>query len=342
MPRKILIAGGAGFIGSTFAKKIIKRGYNAVMVDKLNYAADLKRLDDVKARFEFYKADICNKSKVEEIIKKEKIKYIVNFSAETHVDRSIKNSLPFVRSNILGVQVLLELARKYNISKFIQLSTDEVYGEISKGSFSEESPLLPNSPYAASKACADMLIRTYVKTYSLPAIIIRPCNNYGPWQYPEKFIPLAIFKVLRGERIPVYGNGRNVREWLYVDDCADGIARILEKGTRGEIYNLGSGNRMENLEVARMILEIMNKDQGLICFVKDRPGHDLRYSLNSEKIFKECAWKTRTGFVAGLERTISWCFTHKKWISGKWTRVTRLYKQNIWASARSIPLSCSR
>ena len=311
--RKILVTGGCGFIGSGFVQQGVKKGYKIVVADKLTYAGDLKRLEEIEGKYRFYKVDICNRKKIEEIFRKEKLQSVINFAAETHVDRSIVDAEPFIQTNVKGTQVLLDAAKKYNIKRFIQISTDEVYGEIKRGKFKENSPLSPNSPYSASKASADLLIKSYVRTYNFPAIIVRPCNNYGPWQYPEKLIPVVINKAMKDEKIPVYGDGKNVREWLYVEDCVEGILKILEKGKIGEIYNLGSGEEKRNIEVVKQILNILGKPNALIEFVKDRPGHDLRYSLNSEKIHKEIGWEPLISFSIGLERTVWWYFKHKDW-----------------------------
>lgn len=322
---KILVTGGAGFIGSAFVRKVVERGLYPVVVDKLTYAADLQRLKDVESKFTFYRASICDRQDIEQIIEKEKVQCIINFAAETHVDRSIKDSEPFLQTNILGTHTLLEVARAYGVNKFIHISTDETYGEITQGEFFENSPLFPNSPYAASKAAADFIIRSYIRTYNLGAIIVRPCNNYGPWQYPEKFIPRAILKVLRDEKIPVYGKGENVREWLYVDECAEGICDILEKGRDGEVYNLGSGQEKQNIEIAKMILKLLKKDDGMIEFVKDRPGHDLRYKLNSEKVYTEIKWSPKVSLLEGLSRTATWCLEHREWMLNKDEEINRLY-----------------
>ncbi|MBU0503139.1 MAG: dTDP-glucose 4,6-dehydratase, partial [Candidatus Omnitrophica bacterium] len=329
---KILITGGAGFIGSEFVRQLMGtvpafRGLSLkkiIVVDKLTYAGDLKRLQitgivpmtgtvpesaigsllgdcPVKCsqgtvpEFKFYKSDICNKKAIESIFKKEKPNIVVNFSAETHVDRSIQDSSPFISTNIQGTQVLLDCVRKYKIEKLIHISTDEVYGDIEKGKFNEDSPLIPNSPYSASKAAADLLIKSYVRTYGFPAVIVRPSNNYGPWQYPEKLIPVVIYKALKNEAVPVYAKGMNVREWLYVSDCAKGIQFILKKGKIGEVYNLGSGQERTNLEVVKKILDILGKPHSLIKFVQDRPGHDVRYSLDSSQI-RRLGWKPEQAF----------------------------------------------
>ena len=335
---KILITGGAGFIGSTFVrlllnrdcprhtnKKVFLRGLSLIVVDKLTYAGDLARLKEVEDKYKFYKTDICNQKQIESIFAKEKPDIVVNFAAQTHVDRSIQDATPFMETNIKGTQVLLDVARKFKIKRFIHLSSDEVYGEIIKGKFSEDSPLQPNSPYAASKAAADLLVRAYIKTYNFPAIIIRPCNNYGPWQYPEKLIPLAILKILRGEKVPVYAKGKNVREWLYVEDCAKGIIKILEKGRLGQIYNIGSNQEKQNIEVVSNLLKILNTNETKIQFVKDRPGHDIRYKLNWHKISKEISWKPKVAFEQGLTRTVRWCLTNRNWLLSKWKNIASSY-----------------
>jgi len=322
---KILVTGGAGFIGSAFVRLLIKRDcprrglslkYKVVVVDKLTYAGDLKRLKEVNGKYKFYKADICDKKSMESIFKKEKPDTVVNFAASTHVDRSIIDATPFIETNVKGTQVLLDIARKYKIRKLIHISSDEVYGEISKEKFTEDSPLKPNSPYAASKAAADLLIRSYIRTYHFSAIIIRPCNNYGPWQYPEKFIPVIIYKALKNKKVPVYAEGLNVREWLYVQDCAEGILEILNRGKIGEVYNLGSGKEKRNIDMVKKILHILGKSESLIQFVKDRPGHDYRYSLDSSKISK-LDWKPKIDFETGIRKTVNWYKQNLDWIELK-------------------------
>ncbi len=323
---KILITGGAGFIGSAFTRLALKRGYGVIVVDKLTYAGDLKRLKEIEGKYKFFKADICNKAQIEYIFKKELPKIVVHFAAESHVDRSIRNASPFIETNVIGTQVLLDVSRKYKIAKVIYISTDEIYGEIREGKFSEDSPLKPNSPYAASKAAADLLIRSYIRTYGFPAIIVRPCNNYGPWQYPEKLIPLAILKILRNEKIPVYGEGKNIREWLYVTDCANGILDIMHKGRIGEAYNLGSGKEEQNIDIVNAVLRILKKDKNSIEFVQDRPGHDIRYRLNSQKVSHEIGWQPKIDLKVGLENTVNWCLKHKDWLLGKYKTIAPLYK----------------
>ena len=324
--RKLLVTGGAGFIGSVFVKEALKNGYKVTVVDKLTYAADLMRLKEVKGRYKFYKTDICDKKKVETIFAKEKVDAVIHFAAESHVDRSIHDAAVFVKTNVGGTDVVINNSRKFGVGKFIHISTDEVYGDIEKGEFQESSPLKPNSPYAASKAGADLLVRSYIRTFEFPAIIVRPSNNYGPGQYPEKLIPLSILRILQNKNIPVYGKGKNIREWLFVRDTAKGILNILEKGRIGEIYNLGSGHELENIEVVKKLLKILNANEKLIEFVRDRLGHDIRYRLNSDKVKKETGWRPRINFSDGLKETVEWCLFNKKWLLNKWKNIAPLYK----------------
>lgn len=314
---KILVTGGAGFIGSAFVRQVAKSGYKIAVIDKLTYAGDLTRLKEVRGKYKFYKADICNQRQIEPIFSKESPDFIVNFAAETHVDRSINNAMPFIKTNVIGMEVLLAASRKHKIRKFVHISTDEVYGDIIKGEFSEGYPLNPSSPYSAAKAAADLLLKSYIRTYNFPGIIIRPSNNYGPWQYPEKLIPLAILKIFTNKKIPVYAKGKNAREWLYVEDCAAGIIKVLEKGALGEIYNIGSNQEKQNIEVVNSLLRIFKKDKTNIEFVKDRPGHDFRYKLNSAKIRKETGWVAQVKFEDGLNRTVHWSLRHKDWLLSK-------------------------
>ncbi|MFA5351637.1 MAG: dTDP-glucose 4,6-dehydratase [Candidatus Omnitrophota bacterium] len=317
---KILVTGGAGFIGSAFVR-LLSRGLSPkwalpdlVIVDKLTYAGDLKRLEEIKGKIKFFKIDICNKSGIQTIFSEEKPDIAIHFAAESHVDRSISDASPFIETNIKGTQILLDVCRRHNVSKFIHISTDEVYGEIHNGKFNEYSPFRPNSPYAASKAAADLLVQSYIRTYKFPAIIIRPSNNYGPWQYPEKLIPVAISRVLKGGKVPVYGKGLNVREWLYVDDCARGIVQVMSKGRIGEVYNLGSSVESKNIDTVKLLLKNLGVGQGRFEFVKDRLGHDIRYSLDSSKIRKEFGWTPQVKFENGISLTVKWYLAHKNWL----------------------------
>jgi len=332
---KILVTGGAGFIGSAFVRSLLSMDNSlpgqlpdakVVVIDKLTYAGDLERLKEVEGEYKFYKVDISNKRKIESIFSKERPEFIVHFAAESHVDRSIKDATLFIDTNIKGTHILLDAARKYKVKRFIHISTDEVYGDIKKGRFCEDSPLRPNSPYAVSKAAADLLVKAYIRTYGFPAIIIRPSNNYGPWQYPEKLIPLAILRILGSDKVPVYGKGHNVREWLYVDDCVRGILTIMNKGKIGQVYNLGSGQEKRNIDTVKLLLKILGVNQNGFTFVKDRLGHDIRYSLNSKKLYQKLAWKPQLKFLEGLKVTAAWLIKHQLWLKSKLKDINKLYK----------------
>jgi len=316
---KILVTGGAGFIGSNFVHYMLQQHPRdqIVVLDKLTYAGNLDNLKTTMKKIEFIKGDICNRKLVGKVAKE--IDVIINFAAESHVDRSIAEPEPFLTTNVLGTQVLLEAARKFDHEKFVQISTDEVYGSISKGSFKEEDLLRPSSPYAASKAAADMLAHSYFVTYGLPVLITRSTNNFGPYQHPEKLIPKLIINAISDKLLPIYGDGKNVRDWVYVIDNCEAIDLVLRKGKDGEVYNVGVGNEKMNLEVANFILEKLNKPKSLIKFVKDRPGHDLRYSLNCEKI-AALGWKPKQGFERSLGETIEWYKKNKWWWGGCGTK----------------------
>ena len=325
---KVLVTGGAGFIGSEFVRQGVKNGQDFAVVDTLTYAGDLNRLKDVEKKIRFYKVSISNKDKLEEIFKKERPKTIIHFAAETHVDRSIHQSVaPFIETNILGTQNLIDLARTYSVERFLHISTDEVYGDSQKGKFKEDtSPLKPNNPYASTKAAAELLVRAAIRTHNFPGIIVRPSNNYGPWQYPEKFVPVILLKALRNQKIPVYGQGAQIREWLYVRDCAKAINTILKKGKVGEIYNIGSYFEQNNLTTVKKILKLLNKPESLIEFVKDRPGHDFRYSVDYGKL-KALGWEPQVSFQDGMKETIQWAFGHSRWMEKKLTDLECYWKK---------------
>ncbi|HON08799.1 MAG TPA: dTDP-glucose 4,6-dehydratase [Verrucomicrobiota bacterium] len=315
---KLIVTGGAGFIGSEFVRQAVRKNNAVVVVDKLSYAGDLARLKEVQDSIRFYKADITDRDAIKQIFAKEKPEAVVHFAAESHVDRSILNADEFLTTNLIGTHTLLDCAKEFQVGRFVNISTDEVYGELGEeGQFCEESPLNPNSPYSVSKASADMLGRAYFRTYQLPVITIRPSNNYGPWQYPEKLLPVVIVKALKNEPIPVYGKGANVREWFYVTDCANAVLTILEKGKDGEVYNISSGEERKNIDVVKTILSLLGKDEGLITFVKDRPGHDFRYAMNSSKVKRECGWKPVVGFDEGIRKTVEWYLRHQDWLFDK-------------------------
>lgn len=324
---KLLTTGTAGFIGSEFVRQAIEKGYEVIVVDCITYAGDVERLDSVKGHFKFYQTDISNQVEIEKVFFTEKPDAIVHWAAETHVDRSIMDSSPFMKTNVLGTHVLLECAKKYGIEKFINIATDEVYGELGDtGSFFENTPLEPNSPYSVSKTSADMLGRAYHRTFGTPVVTARPSNNYGPWQFPEKLVPVVILKALHGEKIPVYGKGTNVREWLYVSDCANAVMTLLEKADAGSVYNIGSGQERNNIEVVSNLLNLLGKSDDLIEFVQDRPGHDFRYSLNYDKIRTELNWEPKINFETGMKLTVEWYLENISWAEKKLDYLRKYWK----------------
>lgn len=313
---RLLVTGGAGFIGGNFVKYVLKKHplYEVVNLDSLTYAGNLETLQDIESnsKYQFVKGDIGDGRLVESIV--EDINTVINFAAESHVDRSILDPQAFTRTNILGTHVLLEAARKAGVKKFIQVSTDEVYGTLgATGYFTEESPLLPNSPYSASKAGADCLVRAYHETYDLPVNITRCSNNYGPYQFPEKLIPLMIINALHDRPLPVYGDGLNIRDWLNVEDHCRAIDLVLHEGRDGEVYNIGGHNERANIEIVKSILRQLDKPESLIQFVEDRLGHDRRYAIDASKIRKELGWEPRYTFEEGLRETVQWYVEHPDW-----------------------------
>jgi dTDP-glucose 4,6-dehydratase len=313
---KVLVTGGAGFIGSNFIYYIFHEhpNWQITNLDKLTYAGNLENLNGIEdnPKYRFVKGDIADRELVSQLLQ-DGIGAIINFAAESHVDRSILDASPFIETNIRGTQALLEGARQYKVGRFIQVSTDEVYGSIETGKFNEESPLCPNSPYAASKAAADLLCQAYWRTYHVPVIITRCSNNLGAFQFPEKLIPLAITNALENKAIPIYGDGLNVRDWIYVEDHCRALDLVFQKGKLGEIYNIGAANEKTNLELIRALLDIMSKSQSLMTFVADRPGHDRRYALDATKITRELGWKPTYSFVEALTTTLNWYRTHESW-----------------------------
>ena len=315
--KKILVTGGAGFIGNCFVRHILKKypDYKVINLDALTYAGNIANLDDVKdnPNYTFVHGDICDKNLVADLMPE--VDTIVNFAAESHVDRSITGPEIFIDTNVKGTLNLLQNAQNAGIDRYLQVSTDEVYGSLGKtGYFYETTPIAPNSPYSASKASADMLVRAYHETYGMPTLNTRCSNNYGPYQYPEKLIPFFISLLLKGEKVPVYGDGLNVRDWLYVYDHCEAIDVVLHKGKVGEVYNIGGHNEKTNMEITHLILEAMGKDESSIKYVQDRLGHDRRYAISNDKITSELGWKPSLTFEEGIKITIDWYLNHQDWI----------------------------
>lgn len=314
---KILVTGGCGFIGSCFIRHMLSKHpeYKIINLDALTYCGNLENLKDIEnnPNYIFVHGNICDKSLVPELVRE--VDCVVNFAAESHVDNSIKTPEIFIETNVQGTLNLLQASKELGIDRFLQISTDEVYGTLGKtGYFYETTPLAPNSPYSASKASADLLVRAYYETYKLPVLNTRCSNNYGPYQYPEKLIPFFISKLLRGENVPVYGDGLNVRDWLYVYDHCEAIDIVLHKGRVGEVYNIGGHNEKTNLEITRLILNAMDKDESSIEYVEDRLGHDKRYAVSNEKITSELGWKPSITFEKGIKLTIDWYLNNQSWI----------------------------
>jgi dTDP-glucose 4,6-dehydratase len=331
----MLVTGGCGFIGSNFIHHVLEEEpeIRVINFDALTYAGNLANLTDVAnhPRYRFVQGDITDRAAVQAAIKG--VHSLVHFAAESHVDRSIQDSGPFVRTNVLGTQVLLDAARAAGVERFVQVSTDEVYGSLgASGSFTEETPLAPNSPYAASKAAADLLVRSYVHTFGFPALITRCSNNYGPYQFPEKIIPLFICNLLRDEPVPVYGDGQNVRDWIHVRDHCAGILAVWRRGRVGEVYNLGGRSERTNLQLTHALLEALGKPKSLIRYVPDRPGHDRRYAIDCSKSERELGWRPTIAFEEGLRETIQWYRTHEDWIAAIRTGEYLQYYQRQYAS----------
>lgn len=326
----ILVTGGAGFIGSNFVFHMLENhpDYRIICLDKLTYAGNLSTLQPVleQDNFRFVRADICDKAAVEKVFQEEQPDVVVNFAAESHVDRSIENPSIFLETNIMGTAVLMDACRKYGIRRYHQVSTDEVYGDLPLDRpdlfFTEETPLHTSSPYSSSKAGADLLVMAYHRTYGLPVSISRCSNNYGPYHFPEKLIPLTIVNALADKPLPVYGKGLNVRDWLYVEDHCKAIDLILQKGRAGEVYNVGGHNEKQNIEIVKLICKELGKPESLITYVSDRKGHDMRYAIDPAKIHEELGWLPETKFEDGIRKTISWYLNHREWwqniISGEY------------------------
>lgn len=318
----ILVTGGAGFIGSNFVRYMLNKypTYKIVNYDVLTYAGNLENLSTVEENpnYAFVKGDICDKQLVQETIQKHNIEVIINFAAESHVDRSITEPDIFVKTNVLGTQVLLDAAKSNNLKKYVQISTDEVYGSLGEtGYFTEETPLQPNSPYSSSKAGADLMVRAYHETFGLNVNITRCSNNYGPYHFPEKLIPLMVTNALEGKQLPVYGDGLNVRDWLHVMDHASAIDLVLHEGKAGEVYNIGGHNERTNIEIVKTVLQLLNKSEENIRFVEDRKGHDRRYAIDPSKLVNELGWQPKYTFDTGIKETVEWYQANPTW----WQRI---------------------
>lgn len=318
---KLLVTGGAGFIGSNFVHYMLNKypDYELVNLDALTYAGNLENLRDIEGRsdYKFVRGNIADAALVEELFQ-QRVDVVVNFAAESHVDRSISDPGIFVQTNVVGTQVLLEAAKRHGVTKYVQISTDEVYGTLGDtGLFTEETPLTPNSPYSASKAGGDLLVRAYHETFGLSVNITRCSNNYGPYHFPEKLIPLMISRALNNESLPVYGDGLNVRDWLYVEDHCSAIDLVIHKGKDGEVYNIGGNNERTNIDIVKTILQEIGKPESLISYVKDRPGHDRRYGIDATKITRELGWQPQYPFERGIKETIQWYLDNESW----WKRI---------------------
>ncbi|MCO6473134.1 MAG: dTDP-glucose 4,6-dehydratase [Melioribacteraceae bacterium] len=320
--KNVLVTGGAGFIGSNFINTILKKrdDWKIVNLDSLTYAGNLENLKESEgnSNYNFVKGSITDKELITSLFEKFKFDYVINFAAESHVDRSILGSEVFFTTNVIGTNILLETSKRFGIEKFLQVSTDEVYGSLGpEGYFTETTPIAPNSPYSSSKASADLMVQAFHHTYGLPTLITRCSNNYGPYQFPEKLIPLMILNTVNGKKLPVYGDGLNVRDWIYVVDHNLAVEMVLDKGKIGEVYNIGAEREMKNIDIVKLILEKLNKSEDLIEYVKDRPGHDRRYAIDASKIKTELNWKPKFDFEEAISKTIDWYLENKNW----WERI---------------------
>jgi dTDP-glucose 4,6-dehydratase len=346
---KLLVTGGAGFVGSNFIRHVLgtRQNWELINYDKLTYAGNLANLADVAEHpnYTFVKGDICDSAGVEAAMRG--CDAVVHFAAESHVDRSIYEPAPVIETNIKGTFTLLEVARAQRLERFVHISTDEVYGDLPNGAFADErSSLQPSSPYAASKAGADLLVLSYVRTYGLPAVITRSSNNYGPYQFPEKFLPLMIINALDGKPLPIYGDGKQQRDWLHVEDNCRGILCVLEKGRAGEVYNIGGLDIEENLTIAKRLLRLADRPESLLTYVKDRPGHDRRYALRCGKMEDELGWKPQISLEGGVRQTIDWYRSHTTWLAGvrggEYRSYYAKYYENRDSSLREIAPSVSK
>jgi len=317
--QRLLVTGGLGFIGSNFIRMLLteRTDIEVINLDILSYAGNPLNLSEFEGedRYELVIGDVADQAHVDWLLSENPVDGIVHFAAESHVDRAVQSSAPFIEANVKGTQVLLDAARKHGVKRYVQVSTDEVYGSLGEsGEFTEDSPLRPNNPYSASKVAGDMLCRAYFVTHKLPVMVTRCSNNYGPRQFPEKLIPLMISKIMRGERLPVYGDGLHVRDWLYVGDHCRAILAVLERGEAGEVYNIGGGREMPNLELVKLLIDKLGKSSDLIEFVPDRPGHDRRYAISYDKLNTELGWTPQVGFEEGIAATIYWYQNNQAWL----------------------------
>ncbi len=331
---RLLVTGGAGFIGSNFVRSVLERypEYQILVLDKLTYAGNLENMAGLESdrRFQFFQGDICDAEPLGAILKSG-VDAVVNFAAESHVDRSILDASEFARTNIVGTLNLLQASRRAGVIRFLQVSTDEVYGSLGpEGTFTETSPLAPNSPYAASKAAADLLVRSWFATYGFPCLITRCSNNYGPYQFPEKLIPLLVTNAVAGIPLPIYGDGLYTRDWIHVLDHCAALERVLQTGRPGETYNIGARQERTNLEIVRLILNSLGKDDSLITFVADRPGHDRRYAIDSTKIERELGWRPAIPFETGMKQTIEWYLQNPGWVEHVKSGAYRSYYQRMY------------
>jgi dTDP-glucose 4,6-dehydratase len=339
---RILVTGGAGFIGSNFIHLLLDEmdDVSVINVDKLTYAGNLANLETITdtGRYTFIRTDIADSRAINGIFKKYEPQAVVHFAAESHVDRSIEDAAPFIQTNVLGTQVLLAAALEYGTSRFLHVSTDEVYGSLQEDdpAFTETTPLAPNSPYSASKASSDLLVHSYNKTFGLDTIITRCSNNYGPYQFPEKLIPLMINNALGDKPLPVYGDGRNIRDWIYVTDHCRALSLLLEEGIAGQVYNIGGNSERRNLEVVQAILRALDKPESLIEYVQDRPGHDWRYAIDSGKIKRETGWEPSVTFEDGLQNTVQWYLENSSWVENVITGTYQEYYDRVYGKKRNV------
>lgn len=341
---RLLVTGSGGFIGSHLARLLVEaEGVEHVTsLDALTYAGNLENLADLKShpRHRFVRGDIADSGLVDPLFEEGRFDAVVNLAAESHVDRSIESAAPFIRTNVLGTQILLDAARRFGVRRFLQVSTDEVYGSLELGGadrFSESTPLNPRSPYAASKAAADLLVLAAHHTHGQDALVTRCSNNYGPYQFPEKLIPLMILNAMRDKSLPVYGDGKNVRDWIHVEDHCRGIVAALQRGRAGEVYNFGADNEWANLDLVRLLLGVLGKPDSLITYVKDRPGHDRRYAIDSAKARSELGWKPAVGFEEGLRRTVQWYRDNEPWWSGILSGEYQQYYERMYGGREISP-----